>query len=319
VRPLTGLGISWFLSAQLLTATFIPLELMFEHRNYFASLGVCLVLADWLVFAPTSEKLRKAGSLAAIVYVLCFAGLTYLRALEWSHPLRFAITEVAKHPDSPRATYELARNLVGLTYYKADSPYSRDAWLALERARQAPDSTILPNQAALIFAARTGKPQDRIWWDDMQAKLRRQALSASNTAGLIALSNCAVDELCKFDPNDMLETFNAALEAKTQPDVLSIFGKYSLYVLHDPQFALRLWKEAADRSPGNGQFRINLAMLQIDLGMYEDAQAQIDQLKRLSRVGRYNQVARELQEALIGAKQSHMATGAGGSAKAQSP
>ncbi|MEO8161593.1 MAG: hypothetical protein ABI588_09250, partial [Arenimonas sp.] len=32
-RPLTALGLSWFLSAQLLTATVIPLELMFEHRN----------------------------------------------------------------------------------------------------------------------------------------------------------------------------------------------------------------------------------------------------------------------------------------------
>jgi tetratricopeptide (TPR) repeat protein len=297
-RVLSCLGILWFLAAHLLTATVIPLELMFEHRNYFASLGICLVLADWLLFAPTVPKLRQAGALVAVVYVVLFAGLTHLRALEWSHPLRFAITEVAKHPKSPRATYDLARNLVGLTHYKADSPYLRDAWQALERARLAPRSTILPNQAALILAARTGSAQDRIWWDDMQVKLRLQALSASNIASLGSLTSCAVEDLCQFNPNDMLATFNAALEAKTQPAVLSIFGKYSLYELHDPQFALRLWKEAADKSPTNGQFQINLAMLQIDLAMYGDAQVSIDKLRKLSRIGRYDQPARELELAI---------------------
>ena len=43
-RPLVALGIAWFFAAQLLTATVVPLELVFEHRNYFASLGICLAV-----------------------------------------------------------------------------------------------------------------------------------------------------------------------------------------------------------------------------------------------------------------------------------
>ncbi len=35
-RPLLALGIAWFFAAHMLTATIIPLELVFEHRNYFA-------------------------------------------------------------------------------------------------------------------------------------------------------------------------------------------------------------------------------------------------------------------------------------------
>ncbi|MEO7149213.1 MAG: hypothetical protein ABIY40_04670, partial [Rhodanobacteraceae bacterium] len=41
-RPLVALGIAWFFAAQLLTATIVPLELVYEHRNYFASIGVLL-------------------------------------------------------------------------------------------------------------------------------------------------------------------------------------------------------------------------------------------------------------------------------------
>ncbi|WP_414058173.1 hypothetical protein, partial [Staphylococcus aureus] len=39
-HPLPALGIALFLSCQLLTGTILPLELVYEHRNYFASLGV---------------------------------------------------------------------------------------------------------------------------------------------------------------------------------------------------------------------------------------------------------------------------------------
>jgi len=43
-RPLVTIGIAWFFAAHLLTGTVIPLELAFEHRNYFASIGLYLAL-----------------------------------------------------------------------------------------------------------------------------------------------------------------------------------------------------------------------------------------------------------------------------------
>ena len=61
-RPLIALGVAWFLCAQLLTATIVPLELVFEHRNYFASLGVCLAVADLLLFAPRGDGARRIGT-----------------------------------------------------------------------------------------------------------------------------------------------------------------------------------------------------------------------------------------------------------------
>ena len=48
-RPLVALGILWFFAAHALTASFFPLELVFEHRNYFASIGVLLAAADLVI------------------------------------------------------------------------------------------------------------------------------------------------------------------------------------------------------------------------------------------------------------------------------
>lgn len=51
-RPLVTLGIALFLGCQLLTGTILPLELIYEHRNYFASFGLLLAIVPLLAAAP---------------------------------------------------------------------------------------------------------------------------------------------------------------------------------------------------------------------------------------------------------------------------
>ena len=46
--PLVTLGIGLFLGCHLLTGTILPLELIYEHRNYFASFGLLLALVPLL-------------------------------------------------------------------------------------------------------------------------------------------------------------------------------------------------------------------------------------------------------------------------------
>ena len=58
-------------------------------------------------------------------------------------------------------------------------------------------------------------------------------------------------------------------------------------------------------------------MLQIDLGMRDEAQLQIDHLRKLSRVSRYEQQARQLEQAIARARQSREASGENGSTKAR--
>lgn len=304
-RPLVSLGLLWFLGAQLLTATIIPLELAHEHRNYFASLGICLIAADLLLLAPRRESARRIGALTCILIVLALAGLTHLRAREWSNPLQFQITEAAKHPRSPRASYELARALITLTGYRRDSPLLADTWRALEKARRANRSGILPHQAALILASHTENlaGQDR-WWKDMQSRLRDQPLDAENLTALITLVDCAADGTCRFPPEAMMATFAAALENGPHPVVLSVYGKYALHVLGDRDLALRLWRDASAFAPDDTQFRYNLARLLIELRRFDEARAQIAELRARGRLGQNEVMSAELETRLRTAAQA---------------
>jgi hypothetical protein len=297
-RPLISLGLLWFLAAQLLTATIIPLELVFEHRNYFASLGICLALADLLLVAPTTRSTQRAGTMLAVLFVLFCAGLTDLRAREWSDPMRFSSSEASKHPLSPRATYDLARTLVIMTDYRANSPLVDETFRAIEHARMATHSTVLPDQAGLIFAARIGAPSRDVWWTDMQEKLRRNPIGPQELSSIAALTDCALDRKCQFPTAAMLATFDAAASHGPNTEVLSMRGNYVLNVLGDSTLALQLWQQASALRPTEPQYHISLAKLLMAMGRYDEARVQIAQLRKLGRFGQNEAMAQSLETRL---------------------
>jgi hypothetical protein len=301
-RPLLALGLLWFFAAQVLTATIIPLELVYEHRNYFASLGVCIALADLLLLAPSSGSLRRLGGLVALLAIMSFAAITHLRAREWSDQLRFAHSEAAKHPLSPRATYDLARLLVVMTRYQPDSPLLQPAKEALDRARNAPNSGIAAHSASLLLAANTGAAPDPDWWREMRIRLQRGSLGPQEVGALKSLTYCARDGTCRFPPGRMLELYLAALEHGPNPDVLSMYGDYALNVLHDSNLALLLWREAVKQQPRVAQYRINLIKLLIATGRHEEAQALIAELRGLGRFGQNEAEAGALELRLDAAR-----------------
>jgi hypothetical protein len=295
-RPLMALGLAWFFAAQLLTATVIPLELMFEHRNYFASLGLCLVLADLCLRAPGTRRWRLAGVASATALLMLYTGITALRAREWDDQLRFSLSESAKHPQSPRATYDVARNFIILSGYQPSSPYVDRAFAALDQAMHVPNATILPDAAAILLASRTARPLQPAWWSSLQRKLSSRSIGPQETAALASLVDCAIRQQCQLPPRDMVQTFASALDHGDSAETLSIYGNYALNVLRDPTLAMRVWQQAAKLDPGTVQYQVTLARLMIASGQFEQAAFRIQAVRRLGRFGQNEQMARELEQ-----------------------
>jgi hypothetical protein len=298
-RPLMALGLAWFLAAQLLTATIIPLELVYEHRNYFASLGLCMALADGLLRAPRRQILRRLGWVTAVLLLTLYTGLTALRAREWQDPLRFALTEAAKHAQSPRANYDVARDYILLSDYRSDSPYVDRALAALDQAMRLPGATPLPEAAAITLASRTGREVPPGWWYSLQEKLRDRSIGPQETSALAALADCQLRGYCRYQEQELHDSFAVALKRRREPEILSIYGNYALNALNNPTLALRLWQEAAQRAPRVAQYQVSLAKLLIASGRPELAQAHIDNLRRLGNLGQNEVIARELEQLAI--------------------
>jgi hypothetical protein len=297
-RPLAALGGLWFMAAHLLTATIIPLELVFEHRNYFASIGVCLALVDLLVLAPSTLARRQLGIAAIASFAAFCLATTWARSNEWDTPFRFAASEVLKHPQSPRATYELARLLIIATKYAPASPLYPAAEHAVETARKVPGSSILPDQALLILRARYGKPVDPSLWNDVRGKLQAHPPTYQDQAALNALVQCVERKQCDFPRDELIATFGVALEHGDDPELLNIYGRYAVNVLDDPGLAYRLWKEAVRLSPGDAQYRMNLILLLTEAGRYDEGLLEAERLDQAGKLGQNTVAARQLRETL---------------------
>jgi hypothetical protein len=303
-RPLLGLGLAWFLAAQLLTATFIPLELVFEHRNYFASLGVCLALVDLLLLLPSSKGSRRAGLAVACLLLAGYGAATHQRARDWSDPFTFARTEAIRHPQSPRATYGYAQALALASDGNPDSALTRQTFAAYARAMALPRAGIAPAQGALLLAARTGAPMEERWWRDMQERLRSRPIGPQDLGSLGTLTACAVARQCRFPADEMLATYAAALSRGDHPEVLSVYGNYAYNVLRDERLAERLWREARRLDPGQPTYRVTLVKMLLAQGRFAEAEREIRALDSLGRMGQHREAAAELERRMLEARRN---------------
>jgi len=285
-RPLVSLGIGWFFAAQLLTATIIPLELVYEQRMYFASIGVLLAAGTLLLGLQWKIALPLLRGFIVTVALLWFAIATNLRAQEWSNPLRLAVAEANRHPESARAVYEAARLLMIASKYQPGKIYDLSGKY-LREAAAIPGASALPDQALIMMVDHRHRGDDDAYWQSMIRKLRDQPTRQEDISALVSLTNCYESDICKFDVSWLQRAYEAAL-SRPHP-IARLNGAYADFQrdsLHDDMQAEIYLARAVAGDPEEPAYRIDLAALYARNGQTEKALEQIDALRRMNLAGR---------------------------------
>ncbi len=109
--PLLLLAVLFFLVGHSMESTVIPLEMVYEHRNYLPGMLVCLAIAAAIVL-PASRS-RRLGVWYPVAGVLTILSLLLLiRVHTWSDELTLSRTNLAQHPESSRSNYFYANALL---------------------------------------------------------------------------------------------------------------------------------------------------------------------------------------------------------------
>lgn len=284
-RPLFCLGILWFFAGHSMTATIIPLELVFEHRNYFPSAGLLLAAASLVALEP-GLRLPVARMLLAAGFIAFFAFITFLRAEEWSNPVRLAYSEALKRPHSQRAQYELARTLIMAAGNDEKSPLIDAASKILERDAFLPASGIASLQALIYINGRAHRPVDPRWWQAIVEKLHAQAPSQSDIDAIIFLFRCQQDGDCPTQKQELLDAFTAGLERSGgNLNLMSAYSDFALRELGDTALAERMSREVAAAQPANPVYRENLIRLLVSTRQFAKIAPEMDALHKLNRLG----------------------------------
>lgn len=306
-NPLAALGIALFLGCQVLTGTILPLELVYEHRNYFASFGLILALVCLLMRTGSSVAATSATSinglgwrgLALGMLMAWWAGMNAVSAYAWGDPLRLAQALAERGPDSPRAQYELGRTYIIYSHYEPASPYTKAAYAPLERAAAFPNSSILPEQALIFMNARMDLPLKDAWWDSLIDKLKARPAGVQDESSLVTLTQCVRDKDCDLPENRMIEAFLAAT-SHPQPSarILSTYGDYAWNVLSDHDLGERLTADAVKRAPGEPAYRETLIRMLLAQGKLEQAKETLARLSYLNIGGSLDERIHGLQAAI---------------------
>ncbi|MEK7845574.1 MAG: tetratricopeptide repeat protein, partial [Nitrospinota bacterium] len=189
--PLLSLGILWFFIGHALESTFLGLELIHEHRNYLASLGVWMVVLHLILQVQQlgAKKLWMVLPLFAVV----FAAVTAMRSSQWSNIYALAYYEAAHHPNSADAQNFLGVALGINRHYDA----------ALESFRRA--SELRPTEALYLInmtvvAARIGIPLSQKEQTDTIQSIIANPSSGSTFSALLNISSCLQDTCSSLQP-----------------------------------------------------------------------------------------------------------------------
>ena len=112
-RPIIALAILFFFLNHIIESTVIPLELIFEHRNYLPSMFLFLPIAagfKWLYDYCSANKQPLTGVLTGLLVLLivCLGVGTYVRNLAWATEISLWRDAMKKAPQSARPLTNLA-------------------------------------------------------------------------------------------------------------------------------------------------------------------------------------------------------------------
>ncbi len=275
-RPIIKFGIGWFLLGHLLESTVLPLDLIYEHRNYLPSIGLlclaCVVLDTMFRRYPKYARLLRGG----LLLILCT--MTTYRAWQWSDPFTLALTEMQHNPTSARARYEIARHYYDIFLLEHNPKFLTLAREELRGGMHSTDDDLDP-LAALI---NTYVVSDGSVPEDLMNAYEQELLTGPPTdrrlKSIEIILSCQINDKCPMKPEPVLRVVGAALSnpkigPRLKGKVLEWLAIYFANVLKDLPAAKRVMEDAVIAQPVEWTYRLRLLEI-------EAAQGDINTVKR---------------------------------------
>jgi hypothetical protein len=269
--PLLAFGLLWFMAGHLLESTILPLELVYEHRNYLPSVGILLGLAA-LLFSPHWQGRWQTLRFTLAISFVVFCGLvTGLRAQQWGDEYRRTSIEATAHPDSARANYEAALSVMGRTFLSANGG-SDLAYQTAQGQFQRANTLDIKSKAPLIgllyldcLAGQPKKPELQI---QLHERFSTHPFSPGDSLLIHSLSELLVNNRLCLNDAEVDALLKAALAnpmavGGIRGMIYAVAMDYAAAKIGSLPLALEYARAAVQSNPGSVPLRINLVQLLI--------------------------------------------------------
>lgn len=284
--PVLSFAILWFLVGHSMESSIIPLEIIFEHRNYLPLLGFICLLGYSLVYLAKLAKPSFNFKLATSLLISCaclFSYLTWQRAHYWESEESLFRSLANNNPQSPISLYSYAELLLK----KKNQPAEAYQYY-LKAANLNKDSASLAMQASLS-AALTSQPDPLLQPDKLFILLNKRRLTPWDISVLDDASRCVLGNVqrCIEHLDDVRLWLHAAIDNRyLSPElrrafVRSVFDIEMQYGLH--QEALKTVTQAQEQDDRVFQYYLLRANALQALGRYQESMTIINIAEQLAQ------------------------------------
>ncbi|WP_156428009.1 hypothetical protein [Thiohalocapsa sp. ML1] len=201
--PLIGFGVLWFFTWHLVESTALPLEPVFEHRNYLALMGMALVQVATLRPLITTQRYRNVLGIAVIGFLLLLGANTAARALQWRDAQTMMVADYAQHPNSPR----LVEGMFGIAVAQANGEAA--LFFAQEQQRLKPTDAYGFLQELYLYCHSPRLPDGLV--DQARILAKHGTVSPATTNGPQRLNEAVANGDCPAVPSRAMLTFAEGL------------------------------------------------------------------------------------------------------------
>jgi len=262
--PLIALALAWYLVAHLLESTIVPLELVYEHRNYAALLGITVLVAD-TVWRLGSDRSRQRSAVV-MLFLVALAVPLGLRASLWSDEMTLAANQLRKHPESLRSRYHYANLNLQLADRATDVAERKRSALVAEhyyRLMLELDSSDIVALATLLYI--DGKYFGSTDHDQLMgallAAIEKPVFTKTDANALVFIKDCSVRRICVRSDEEygaIVDRLGARVDIP--PATIALMrASYAGEVANDPLQALDMLRAAGEQGIDTRSQRMLLA------------------------------------------------------------
>jgi Flp pilus assembly protein TadD len=248
---LAGFGILWFYIALSVESSFIPLDVIFEHRLYLPLAGAAMAAgAGVLMAAERFECGRMAAALTAVA-VVALSWATVQRNLVWASPVGLWADAASKSPHK-------SRPLSGLGHAYLDAGRTAKAEATFKRVLEMDPAHADALNALGVMALKDGREEDAL-------EYLRRALAA-DPAHAYAMSNMGEYYLHQGDHESARPFFEQA--ALRLPSYATAHMNLGLVHMAEgqPRLAMEELRIAAALEPELARAHFNLGLIAFEAG-----------------------------------------------------
>ena len=278
--PLFCFPILFFFLIHTAESTAVPLELIFEHRNYLPSfflfLPVGIFVAHILYSTPPQSAFRRGTAILCTILFLIISGhATYTRNHAWATPYSLWSDALRKAPKNPRAASYLGNHYRQFGQYQAASHYFKLSLMNADRAASPTfiKQTALNDLGTVQYLTGHYKQAVQYFNDclevDMVDDFEYESCLKNRTVTFIKLDR----------PEKALED---ALRLPQHVDEYQYLVAYSAYLAEHYETSLQWIQKLIGRALNNDQVLYLTGILLMKKGAYQNSQFFLQRAAQLS-------------------------------------